>query len=172
MYTGFGSRNYIIHHNITVGLQPADYDPNLDIPLTPAGQVEYTIALASIVKGVSGGRGIGIFWWGTEYVRLSGYNLANFHKTSLFDYAGNTLPVAGAYGQLAAPVTIGAALNGSGLSLKWPYSGAAMSLKTATNLSPPAVWSPVTNAVLSTGGIFSTTLPIGAEQRFYLLQTN
>ncbi|MFO1514049.1 MAG: glycosyl hydrolase 53 family protein [Verrucomicrobiota bacterium] len=81
---------------------PASYNPNLGIPLSPAGQVEYTIALASIVKGVPNGQGVGIFWWGAEYVQLSGYNLASFQKTSLFDYGGNALPVLGAYGQLAA----------------------------------------------------------------------
>ena len=90
---------------------PASFNPNLGIPLTPAGQVEYTIALTSVVKGVSGGKGAGIFWWGSEYVRLPGYDLANFEKTSLFNYEGNTLPVADAVGGMAAPLLISTARN-------------------------------------------------------------
>ena len=151
---------------------PASYNPNLGIPLSPAGQIEYTIALASIVKGVPNGQGVGIFWWGTEYVQLSGYNLASFQKTSFFDYGGNALPVLGAYGQLAAPVRITIGVTGSNLSLKWPYSGAGMSLHMTTNFAQPVFWSPVTNAVQSTGEIFSTTLPRGIESRFYRLQSN
>jgi arabinogalactan endo-1,4-beta-galactosidase len=151
---------------------PASYNPNLGIPLTPAGQVEYTLALASIVKGIPAGRGIGLFWWGTEYVQLSGYNLASFQRTSFFDYGGNALPVLGAYGQLTAPVEITISLTGSSVSLKWPFSGAGMSLLTATNFDQPTFWSSVTNAVQSTGGIFSTTLPRDVAPRFYRLQPN
>jgi len=151
---------------------PASYDPNLGIPQTPAGQVEYTLALASILRTVPGGRGAGIFWWGAEFVQLAGYNLASFQKTSFFDYAGNALPGLAAFGQLASPVKITISQTGSNLALNWPYSGVGMSLQAATSLAQPAVWSPVTNAVQTTGGIFSTTLPLGVESRFYRLQSN
>ena len=154
---------------------PASYNPNLGIPLTPAGQIEYTIALASIVKGVSGGRGIGIFWWGTEYVQMPSNNqlLASFHQTSFFDYGGNTLPVAGAFGQLAAPVKIQAALAGGDLSLKWPLSGAGMTLTRATDISPTAAWATVTNSVQSTGAAFNATLPLGTSPAtFYRLKSD
>jgi arabinogalactan endo-1,4-beta-galactosidase len=149
------------------------YDPNLGIPLTPAGQVEYTIALASIVKGVSGGRGIGIFWWGTEYVQLPGYNLANFEKTSFFDYQGNALPVTSAFGQLSAPVKITAVLTGDDLSLEWPLSGAGMKLSRATEISPTTDWQTVTNTVQITGAAFNATLPLGdSPASYYRLQTD
>jgi arabinogalactan endo-1,4-beta-galactosidase len=152
---------------------PLDYDPELGIAMTPAGQIEYTIALASIVKGVPGGLGIGIFWWGTEYVQLSGYNLANFHKTSFFDYQGNTLPVAGAFGQLSFPVEIQAALIGNNLSLKWPLSGVGMRLTRATSLWPTSSWLDTTNNVESTGAILSVTLPLEAvPATFYRLQSD
>jgi arabinogalactan endo-1,4-beta-galactosidase len=152
---------------------PPSYNPNLGIPLTPDGQVEYTIALASVVKGVPGGKGAGIFWWGTEYVQLAGYNLANFEKTSFFDYGGNLLPVAAAFGQLAAPLNIQAALANGSLLLQWPLSGAGMKLTYVTNLTPTATWVTVTNPIQSTGAVFSTTLPVSAPSAsFYRLQSN
>ena len=152
---------------------PSSYDPQLDIPLAPAGQIEFTIALASIVRSVSGGLGIGIFWWGTEYVQLSGYNLASFHKTSFFDYQGNALPVMGAFGELTAAVKIDAELDGDVLNLRWPFSGAGMKLSRATVLSPTADWVPITNTIRSTGEVFNTTLPLGASSvGFYRLQSN
>jgi arabinogalactan endo-1,4-beta-galactosidase len=152
---------------------PGSYNPNLGIALTPAGQVEYTAALVSIVKGVSGGRGAGIFWWGSEYVRLPGYNLANFEKTSFFDYQGNTLSAVAVFGQSTVPVEIQATLTGNALSLQWPLSGAGMKLARATYLSPVAVWLTVTNAVQSTGAVFKTTLPLdNSPANFYRLQSN
>lgn len=143
------------------------------IPATTNGQVQYVIELARIVKGVPTGQGIGIFWWGTEYVRVPGTSLAGFDRRSFFDFDGNALPVASAFGQLAAPIQLKASLTDAALTLAWPLSGAGMSLMTATNLTPPAAWMPVTNAIQSTGAVFSTTLPASAEHnRFYRLQSN
>lgn len=152
---------------------PSSYDPDLGIPLTPAGAVEYTTALASIVKGVSGGKGAGIFWWGAEYVRLPGYNLANFDKTSFFDFNGNTLPVAGALGQLSAPVKLHASLAGSNLSLEWPLSGVGMKLTRTTSLWPTANWVAVTNLVESNSTVFNATLPLDKTSNiFFRLQSD
>ncbi|HET7626573.1 MAG TPA: glycosyl hydrolase 53 family protein [Verrucomicrobiae bacterium] len=147
------------------------YDPNLGIPLTPDGQMQFTAALASIVKSIPGGMGAGIFWWGSEYVHLPGYGLADFDKTSFFDYTGNALPVAGAMGRLAAPVALRAGISGKELSLQWPLSGAGMKLTRATNLAPNADWTPVTNSVQNTGEQFNATLPLeSAPGAFYRLQ--
>jgi Arabinogalactan endo-1,4-beta-galactosidase len=152
---------------------PASYNPNLGIAMTPSGQVDFTIALASIVKGVSGGLGAGIFWWGTEYVHLGGYNLASFDKTSFFDFGGNALPVTATFGQLAAPIKLQAALSNNAVSLQWPVSGAGLKLTQKTNLTPGAAWSTVTNPVQSTGTSFNTTLPLGTSPAsFYRLQGN
>jgi arabinogalactan endo-1,4-beta-galactosidase len=149
------------------------YSPGLGFPISPAGQVQYTTALASIVKGVPGGKGAGIIWWGTEYVRLSGYNLANFDKTSFFNYSGNALPVTAVFGQLSAPVKLEAALTNNSLSLKWPLSGAGMRLTRTASLASAAPWVAVTNAVQNTNGVFSASIPIGASPAtFYRLQSN
>lgn len=152
---------------------PASYNPNLGIPMTVSGQVDYTIALASIVKGVSGGLGTGIFWWGTEYVHLDGYNLASFDKTSFFDFSGNTLPVTSTFGQLSAPIKLQAALSDNRLSLQWPLSGVGMKLTQTSNLVPGTYWTTVTNPVQSTGAVFNTTVPLGTSSAsFYRLQSN
>jgi len=143
------------------------------IPATTSGQIQYVIELAKIVNGLPGGNGIGIFWWGTEYVRLPGTPLAGFDSRSFFDYQGNTLPVARAFGQLAAPIQMSITLTGPVLTLQWPISGAGLSLVTASNLSPPFAWLPVTNQVQSTGLVFTATLPLREDHtRFYRLQSN
>jgi len=143
------------------------------IPATPEGQVAYVIELAKIVKGLPASNGLGIFWWGAEYVNLPGAALAGFDRRSFFDYEGNTLSVARAMGQLAAPVQMSATLTDTLLMLKWPLSGAGMSLMTASNLSPPIVWQPVTNPIQTTGVVFSTTLPAKvSHSRFYRLQSH
>lgn len=143
------------------------------IPATTNGQIQYVIELAKIVKGLQGSNGIGIFWWGTEYVRLPGTPLAGFDSRSFFDYAGNTLPVARAFGQLTAPIQMSATLTDAVLTLQWPLSGAGMSLVTASNLNPPTAWQPVINPIQSTGLVFTTTLPAQATHtRFYRLQSN
>ncbi|MEK7677455.1 MAG: hypothetical protein AAB676_16635, partial [Verrucomicrobiota bacterium] len=108
-----------------------------------------------------------------QYQRLPGTGLAGFDTRSFFDDGGNTLPVAGALGQLTAPLRLEATLAGTGLTLKWPLSGAGMKLMTSTNLTPATVWLPVTNAAESTGAVFTATLPATAgHNRFFRLQSD
>ena len=74
------------------------------IPASTNGQVQFVVELAKIIKGVPGGLGAGVFWWGTEYQQLSGYSLAGFDQRSMFGKGGNVLPVAEAFGAMTAPV--------------------------------------------------------------------
>jgi arabinogalactan endo-1,4-beta-galactosidase len=149
------------------------YNPNLGIPSSTDGQVQFVSALAEILKRVPGGKGAGICWWGAEYVPVAGFNLASFHRTSFFDFEGNALPVVQAFGQLTAPIRLSASLFGTNVTLQWPLSGAGMLLKTATNTSPPVFWMPVTNAVQSTGAGFNVMVPaVPGAGRFYQLQLN
>jgi len=142
------------------------------IPATPEGQIQFVVELANIVKGVPGGGGIGVVWWGAEYQRLPGVDLAGFDRRSFFDADGNALPVANALGQLAAPIQLRASFADAALTLQWPFSGAGLSLVAATNLSPTAAWLPLPDAVQSTGLVFSVTLPGNVSQsRFYRLQS-
>lgn len=142
------------------------------IPASTNGQVQFVIELAKIVKGVPGGKGAGIFWWGTEYQQLSGYNLAGFDRRSFFGTDGNVLPVAEAFGALTAPVTITPSLSNNTLILQWPLSGAGMALQSANNLAP-ATWTNATNAIQGTGSVFSTSQSLdGVPSRFYRLESN
>src|SRR5262249_15957684 len=120
-----------------------------------------------------GGFGAGIFWWGTEYVHVDGYNLASFDKTSFFDFSGNALPVIAAFGQLSAPIKLQAVLSNSSVSLQWPLSGAGMRLTRASGLFRNAAWGGVTNAIQYSGTVFNTTEPLGTSSAsFYRLQAN
>jgi hypothetical protein len=61
------------------------------------------------------------------------------------------------------------ATDGTHVSLSWPAWAPALQLYSATNLSPPAVWSPVTNIPVSDGTNWTLSLPnIGTNQFFRL----
>lgn len=140
-------------------------------PATTNGQVNFVGALAQIVKGLPGQKGLGIFWWGAEYQTLNGYNLAGFDQRSLFGPGGNVLPAADALGQLSASVLMSAVPTNGGLQLRWPLSGAGMTLQSAASLSSPS-WQSVTNPIQGTNGVFSVSLPWNASARFYRLKSN
>ena len=141
------------------------------IPASTNGQVEFVTALARVIKRVPEGKGLGVFWWGTEYQQVNGFNLAGFDRRSFFGADGNVLPVADAFGKLGSPVRMGATLTGDSLALTWPLSGAGMALTVTTNLTAAALWSVVTNEVQSSGASFAVTLSAtGGASRFYRLQ--
>ena len=140
------------------------------IPASTNGQVQFVVELAKIVKGIPGGRGIGIVWWGSEYQQLSGYNLAGFQLRSLFGSGGDILPAAIALGALTSPVQITSSLSNQTLQLEWPLSGAGMTLTSANNLQQFS-WTNVTNTIQSTGSVFRTVLPVDStNSRFFRLQ--
>jgi arabinogalactan endo-1,4-beta-galactosidase len=150
------------------------------IPATTNGQVQFVTELAKIVKGVPGGKGAGIFWWGTEFQHVNGVNMAGFDRKSFFGSGtgspvptGEVLPVAEVYGQLSAPLTLSAGVSNGTLNLTWPLSGAGMLLTSVTDLSLASAWLPVTNAIQSTGAVFSATVPVASDNnRFYRLQSH
>jgi arabinogalactan endo-1,4-beta-galactosidase len=150
----------------TNGAPIVGIDPGVD------GQVAFIIELAKAMKNVPGGKGIGIFWWGTEYQRVPGVSLAGFDTRSFFGGDGTVLPAADALGQLTAPITLTAGLTDTALTLQWPFSGAGMSLMTTTSLTASAVWLAVTNAIQTTGATFTTTLMARTNcSRFYRLES-
>ncbi len=60
----------------------------------------------------------------------------------------------------------------NGLLLTWPESAAGYGLFSAPNLTPPVVWSPVTNTPVWVNNQWQLTLPPGgATGRFYRLQS-
>jgi hypothetical protein len=86
--------------------------------------------------------------------------------------------VAGNYGisTNSAPVgvflslpALGTSMSPNALTLSWPAWANDWILLGATNLTPPVIWSPVTNAAGSNNGVFNVTLPIGPANQFYQL---
>jgi arabinogalactan endo-1,4-beta-galactosidase len=142
------------------------------IPPTPAGQAEFVLDLAKALRAVPAGRGLGIVWWGSEYVRLPGYGLAGFDRRSLFDFDGRAMPVVDALGRLTEAVRLQVVPSGAGLILTWPLGGAGMVLTTTPNLSTPGDWSPVNVLPLTDGLDYRTTLPQTDPVRFYRLETD
>jgi arabinogalactan endo-1,4-beta-galactosidase len=153
---------------------PFAYSTNIyDIPATTNGQVQYVVALAQTLMSVPGAKVIGAFWWGAEYQPLPGVNLGGCENRSFFGGTGDVLPVAAAFGQLAAPLRLSASSSDAGVTLQWPLSGASSALLTTTHLGPDTVWEPVTNAVQNSGTMFNLTLPWSpAVAGFYRLQSN
>lgn len=145
----------------------------LSFTATTNGQVQFVTALAEVVKRVPGGRGAGIFWWGSEYQQLNGYSLAGFDRRSIFYTNGNVLPAATALGRLTAPVVLTGSVTNASLQLSWPLSGAGMSLISTTSVSPSAVWAPVTNPVGNTNLTYRATVPVGTDaSRYFRLRSN
>ena len=56
----------------------------------------------------------------------------------------------------------------SGLTIAWPGWANSFTLWAATNLAPPVLWSPVTNAVVP-GDPLTVTLPVSGSSRFFRL---
>ncbi len=148
-------------------------DPAGGIPATPEGQVAFLVELARTLKGLPGDKGMGLFWWGAEYQAVPGLSLAGFNRRSFFNAEGDVLPVAGAVGQLVAPVRLEAALAGDSVTLLWPLSGAGMALTTSGDLGMDGGWSRVPDPVGHHGGMFTITRPLEADQsRFYRLEAD
>jgi PKD domain/Ig-like domain from next to BRCA1 gene len=74
----------------------------------------------------------------------------------------------------AASPTLTVSQPGVGvLTLSWPTWAAGYTLYSTTNLAPPIVWSPATDAVLSTnGGHIMATLPTTSSTRFFRLSSD
>lgn len=59
--------------------------------------------------------------------------------------------------------------SASQVVLSWADAAAALKLNTATNLSPPVWWLPVTNAAIRQDGVWSLALPASGATRFFRL---
>ncbi len=76
-------------------------------------------------------------------------------------------------GEVAAAVplpNLGASYSGGNLTLSWPVTATSFHLYNATNLEPPALWSPVTNLALGDGSNWSVSVPNSGGNRFFRLQ--
>ena len=66
--------------------------------------------------------------------------------------------------------SLGLNFSSNTISLTWPQWSGALKLYAATNLTPPTIWSLVTNTPASTNGLLSLELPAAYGSQFYRLQ--
>lgn len=66
----------------------------------PAGQVTFVEEVGRVLAELPDGKGMGIVWWGAEFVATQGFNCDGFDGRSFFDREGNILPVVDALGAL------------------------------------------------------------------------
>ena len=105
----------------------------------------------------------------SSYVDTNAANgLTNYYKLTAADGCG-----AGAYSAAAAvflPVpALGISLNSNTLAISWPAWAGGWGLYATTNLTPPVVWRPVTNAIGSNNNFFNVNSPIGSGNQFFRL---
>jgi hypothetical protein len=60
-------------------------------------------------------------------------------------------------------------VSSNSLTISWPISDETWQLQFATNLTPPAIWLPVTNIVETNGQQLSVTVPVDSGNRFFRL---
>jgi hypothetical protein len=92
----------------------------------------------------------------------------NYYTVTASDDCG-----AGSYSTAAAvdlPLpALGLNAGAGALGLNWPGWADDWVLYSATNLTPPVVWTPVTNAVGSNGGQFNVSVPLAAPAQYFRL---
>jgi hypothetical protein len=75
----------------------------------------------------------------------------------------------------AAPPVIpqlGISPAGNSVLLTWPQTAIGFELYSSATLDPVPSWVQVTNTVQQTGGVFTVTLPLNGDRRFFRLQSN
>ena len=105
----------------------------------------------------------------SSYVDTNAANgQTNYYEITSADDCGTSTTSAAAAVFLPLPV-LGMNVSGRSLALNWPGWANDWVLYVATNLTPPTVWLPVTNAPGSNNSLFNVTLPLDAPARFFLL---
>jgi arabinogalactan endo-1,4-beta-galactosidase len=85
----------------TTGGDGRPFTPQVGIAPGPEGQVRFVQELGRIVRGLPGGAGLGIVWWGAEFQVTPGINADSFDLRSFWGPDGGVLPVVQALGALA-----------------------------------------------------------------------
>lgn len=84
--TGFASRG-------------AQFEPQYEFPVSPAGQQQFLQALVDTVESVPNGLGRGVFWWYPEARPAGGLTVWQDGRYGLFDQNGALLPAASVFEQ-------------------------------------------------------------------------
>jgi hypothetical protein len=118
--------------------------------------VNYTLLTNTVASSVTDGSAVG----GTT----------NYYAVAAVDGCGASANSAAVAVFLpASELVLNITTGGGVLTISWPGWAAGWSLYSATNLTPPTVWSSVTNAVDSTANGFSVNLQIGSGEEFFRL---
>ena len=107
----------------------------------------------------------------TSFVDTTAANgQTNYYQVAAADGCGASPNSISASTLLSLPA-LGMAMNANSnaLAISWPGWANDWTLYGATNLVPPVIWSPVTNAVGSNNGVFNVTLPLGTNNQFFRL---
>ncbi|MBW8863970.1 MAG: hypothetical protein JF609_03420, partial [Verrucomicrobia bacterium] len=105
----------------------------------------------------------------SSYVDTSAVNgQLNYYKMTGADACG-----AGAFSAVASVLlplpSLSSYISANVLTMNWPGWANDWGLYSATNLTPPIVWSPVTNVVSTNNGQYSVNLPVDLAQRYFRL---
>ncbi len=92
----------------------------------------------------------------------------NFYQIAATDGCG-TGTISAAVGVFLPLPVLGMSVNAGSLTLNWPAWAGNWGLYATTNLTPPTVWSPVTNGAASSNGMFNVTLPTDSGMQFFHL---
>jgi hypothetical protein len=98
----------------------------------------------------------------TDYYVVSG--VSGFYESA-------NSAVAYATPQGLPPLGVNPAAGGGQLLVSWPGWATGFRLYTASNLTPPVLWTPNTNPVGNSNGQFRLALPLGSEMEFLRLRS-
>ena len=105
----------------------------------------------------------------SSYVDTNAVNgQMNYYEVAASDScgAGATSAAVGVF--LPLP-TLGMSVSANAMVISWPGWANDWSLYATTNLTPPVIWTVVTNMTNASNGVFNVTLPIGLGIQFYRL---
>jgi hypothetical protein len=107
----------------------------------------------------------------SSYVDTSAANgQINYYKVTGVDACGS-----GSYSSpnnMLLPLpALGMSTDVNSMTLSWPTWASDWVLYCATNLTPPVVWTPVTNSISTNGSYFNVTLPNNSSACFFRLSS-
>jgi uncharacterized repeat protein (TIGR01451 family) len=72
--------------------------------------------------------------------------------------------------EVSVPLRLEATVSGADIQIAWPAAASNVTLERATNLTPPVVWTAVTNMPVLVGDKKVVTLPVGNGNEFFRLR--